>query len=127
MMSTNIPWEDLQEEIAKNGEAVYGVYWDSGAPGAGADWETVYKYKGKYYLWLTFDDEHGPYDTLLEALEVSELLSVTDATVSVTCTEIPTEELVRKLTYLGDTGLTITVNEEEWQVTGDGEFMRIPE
>lgn len=39
--------EVLTELIQEDGEKVYRLFWDSGGPGAGADHESIYKFRDR--------------------------------------------------------------------------------
>jgi hypothetical protein len=108
--------QDQIEEMVENGKIVYSFYWDSGGPGAGADVEAIYKYDGKYCLRLSFEDEVIVYDGLEEALDAGELFLVNEATVSIESTEIPSEELIKKLTYLGEEDHKFLINHKEFLI-----------
>jgi hypothetical protein len=108
--------QDQIEEMVENGEIVYSVYWDSEGPGAGADVEAIYKYNRKYCLRLSFEDDVLVYDSLGEALDAGELFLVSEATVSIESTEIPSEELIKKLTYSGGENHKFLINHEEFLI-----------
>ena len=108
--------QDQIEELFENGEIVYSVYWDSGGPGAGADVEAIYKYDGKYCLRLSFEDDVFVYDRLEEALDAGELFFVSEATVSIESTEIPNEELIKRLKYSGKEDHKFLINHKEFLI-----------
>lgn len=78
-MNEAYPDDSLREQIIDNGEIVYSLFWDSGAPGAGAEYEYIYHYDDKYYPVLSYDDSMVAYNTLEEALEATELTLLNEA------------------------------------------------
>ena len=61
--------EELGERISEQGERVFSLHWDSGAPGIGAGMDSIYKFKNQYWNY-SFDNEvSGPFDSLTEAME----------------------------------------------------------
>lgn len=111
---------DLRDTIIEQGEEVYQLFWDSGGPGAGADSECIYRYMGKYYPILSFDDDTQPYGTLEEALIESEINSITDAVEEIRSTELATSELVNILKFIGEDARNILINGETWYVSTAG-------
>jgi hypothetical protein len=117
------PWDDKLEEIAEDGEIVFALWWDSGAPGPGADREVVYKYQGQYFLVTSDPELYGPYGSVASAIGGFE--TVGPATEGISCTEMSTEELVALLEYSGGgEEITLTINGEKWKGTLSGELIR---
>ena len=71
--------EAFEERIITEGDVVAAHYWDSGSPGAGAGVISIYFFED---LFFSFDGEEfdGPYESLSQAAEASNLLKVTAAT-----------------------------------------------
>jgi hypothetical protein len=126
-MAENESFGDLLEAIYETGEVFYRYYWDSGAPGPGAEYEYIYYYQGRYYPVLSYDDMLKPFDTLDEALVASELLKVTDACVDIYAPTIPVDQLIKKLVYLGEgeRDRSITINGVKCIMSKDRKFQLI--
>ena len=109
------PGEYLQETISDKAKIVYSLYWDSGGPGAGADMEVVVKIHRDYWVKLSDDSEYrGPWTALVAALDANEALTmVGDATESVDCTEMSSQELSARVVNYADEGHSLTVNDTE--------------
>ena len=123
----NLSDEDLFElDIPNEGEEVYSLVWDSGGPGAGSDSETIYKFRGAYFKKLSGDELEGPYKSLNEVL-TDRFLMVTDATVSIWCSELSAEELTPRLylTDIGD-GYRVEINDDTYEVN-DEELFKLQE
>ncbi|MGI0481647.1 hypothetical protein ACN4EE_12745 [Geminocystis sp. CENA526] len=123
---TDISEQDEEELMQEQGEVVYSVYWDSGAPGAGAGYELIYLWKGQYVVWLTDDPDRPVYDNLTEAIMGVELNFVNDAIKEIKSTELSSEEIVELLeVYIGNNIHKLTINGEDWEVNKQGNFTRI--
>lgn len=123
-MNGAIPDDSLREEIIDKGEVVYSLFWDSGAPGPGAEYETIYRFQDKYYPILSYEEDTIPYETIEAALEASELTLITEATQEIETTEIAAAQLVQMLRYEGDKNISIAINGENWLVSPDGKFQK---
>ncbi len=121
MQLDDLEWDD-SDAIFEEGEQVYSLYWDSGAPGAGAGYESVYKWNGQYYLVLSDGDgEDEPFDTLREAIDAGELTYVNSATQEITSTELSAAEIVAMLNNdESDPVERLTINGELWQRDAGG-------
>jgi hypothetical protein len=110
----------LRARIIRDGECVFEHEWDSGGLGAGL--ERVYQWQGQYAVSSADHGPAGPFATLDAALQARELLTVTDATVEITCSLLTAGELAGRLTEGGE-GLPVRVN-EEWFAhnPGSGRF-----
>ena len=90
-MNTNECHEEEEEEeeeeefdssiVIYEGEELLSHHWDSGGPGAGAGVDTLYEYKGKYYV--SHDAGIDKFDDPMEAIFHHDLLGDTDATTSI--------------------------------------------
>lgn len=71
--------DELITEVLDQGRKVAFQFWDSGAPGAGAGEVSVYKHRGKFYL---FDDVgmHGPFETKAAAKDQGCVEQINEAT-----------------------------------------------
>jgi hypothetical protein len=74
----------------------WSLFWDSGDPGVGADYDLALKKGGRYFVQGS-DGDRGPFDTLEEAIEAGCLACVTTATLSIRSTERTAEEVVGML------------------------------
>ncbi len=111
-------------KIVQYGKIVYEVFWDSGAPGAGADWECIYKWRDRYAVGLSFDEPLGPFDTLSEAIRASELNMVTSATVHISSSELTAEQIARILKPNVDPPFTLRINDKIWRLSQGGKFIK---
>jgi hypothetical protein len=112
------------KKIVRYGEVVFSVFWDSGAPGAGADYELILKWRGSYAARLSFDEPKGPYGSLVEAVKRVGLNGVTNATVSVESQELRSEHIAKMLRYIGEPPFGLRINGEIWLVSRDKKFVR---
>ena len=114
----------LSEVIMEEGEIVYCLYWDSGSPAVGGGYEIIYKFRDYYWSYSDYEWLTGPYPILDEALS-SALTTVTDATQSIRCSELTSEEITERLEpYDLDCTKRIVVNGEDWVVTPEGHFIK---
>lgn len=121
----DIPCEEiLSEVIMEEGEIIYGLQWDSGGPAIGSGYEIVYKFRDYYWRYSDYEGLQGPYPCLDEALS-SALTTVTDATVSIRCSELTSEQITERLEpYDLECTKRIVINGEDWVVTPEGHFMK---
>jgi len=56
------------QKIIRFGKVVYELFWDSGGPGAGAEYEYVFRWRDKYACRLSYADPRGPFDDLQTAI-----------------------------------------------------------
>ena len=104
------------EKIIEEGETAYKLYWDSGGPGAGADYEVIYKYADKYFCAHSNNPMDGPYDSLDDALDEGYLM-ITDASEAVWCDEIPTQEIAKRFELCDVTdGHQLRINDINYEV-----------
>ena len=113
--------EILTEIIQEKGEVVYSQYWDSGGPGAGADVDLIYKYRG--HFWRHDEDGlSGPFYDFEESLW-DDYIAITSATESINCSEWSTEQLIQKAKPIElESNTNITINGERWQLDPEGNF-----
>jgi len=111
-------------KIIRFGKIVYSVFWDSGAPGPGADYEFIYKWKDRYAVGWSFDEPQGPYQSLSEAIRVSGLNLVSSATVSISSSELTAEKIARILKTNGDSPVALRINDEIWRFSQTGKFIK---
>jgi hypothetical protein len=115
---------DLIEVVRKQGECVCTIHWDSGGPGAGADVESIYKFKNEYWYdgWVSPD---GPFESFVEAMEAAGGFWITDATQIINCGELSSDEIASRAD-LSDAspGHRVEINCQEWEVSSDGKLER---
>lgn len=113
------------ELIKEQGDCVCSLFWDSGGPGAGADYEQIYKYKDEYWQKSSVDGFNGPYDTLKAAM--NDFIGVTGATVSIDCRELSSGELASTVEVMDvEPGHQVELNGEEWEVSDGGRLRQRP-
>lgn len=110
--------------ITRYGKIVYNEFWDSGAPGPGADSECVYKWRGWYAARYSTGDIMGPYKSLHGAIKGAELNNVGQATVSIISSELKAGEIARMLRSDIDPPFTLEINDEIWGLSKDRKFVR---
>jgi hypothetical protein len=104
-------------KITQYGKVVYSVFWDSGAPGAGADCELIFKWRERYAARFSWDEIKGPYGSLPEAIKETRLNSITSATVSIDSQELSSQQIVDMLKYKEDRTISLEINGETWLIT----------
>jgi hypothetical protein len=112
------------KKIIRFGEVVYSLFWDSGAPGPGAEYESVFKWRDNYAVCLSFDEPQGPYNSLARAVKAAELNRVTEATVSIDSQELSSEQIAEMLRYFGEPPFGLRINGEVWLVNEKKKFVR---
>jgi hypothetical protein len=118
--------EDLATQILEKGDEVFSLVWDGGAPGlSGGFW--ISAWNGKFALGSTDHCDPGPYDSLGEALDSSELLLVSSATASIDCDLLSATELAQRLECHEEEEFDLLLNGERWIYDGHGKFRPSPE
>lgn len=112
------------KKIVRHGEVVFSVFWDSGVPGAGAEYELVFKWRDSYAVCLSFDEPQGPYNSLAQAVRAAELNCVTEATVRIDSQELSSEQIAKMLRCTGEPPFGLKINGEVWLVTEKKKFVR---
>lgn len=112
------------KKIVRYGEVVFSVFWDSGAPGAGADYELIFRWRDSYAVCLSFDEPQGPYNSLGQAVKATELNRVTEATASIDSRELSSEQIAKMLRYIGDPPFGLRINGAIWLVNEKKKFVR---
>jgi len=112
------------KKIIRFGEVVYCLFWDSGAPGPGAEYESVFKWRDSYAVCLSFDEPKGPYNSLTQAVKATELNHITEATVSIDSQELDSEQIAKMLRCPGEPPFGLRINGETWLVGRDKKFIR---
>jgi len=87
--------ETFLDVLTEEGEVVFTHEWDSGGPGIGGGVECIYELAGRFYYPCEHcPDMIGPYDSLNEAVESDQLLTVNSATKVIESSYHDDEELV---------------------------------
>jgi|SRR5579875_146550 len=114
----------MKKKKATKKQLVWGVFWDSGGPGAGAGYEEVYLKDGKYY----YEDSSSGYrcraSDLQKLLRRAGLNVVNNATVSIDSPVLSAEEIVAMLEVCMDEGYGVRINDEEWVCVAPGVLVR---
>ena len=119
------PTEDEYERIIGEANPVYRVDWDSGAPGAGADAEQIFRWGDGYIVVPSEGEDETVYPTLREAIEESGLNEVLDATQEIRSSELSSEEIAALLQVREeDRSYHILINGEPWEGDSSGNFRR---
>ena len=116
--------EILSELVLEEGEIVYGLEWDSGSPAIGGGYEVVYKFREYYWAYSDYEGLCGPYNRFDKALS-SNFTTVTEATQSIRCNELSSEEIAERLEpYDLECNKRIVINGEDWVITPEGCCMK---
>ena len=125
-MNVENDWTDDEiEAIVDNGEFVFENFWEAGGSSIGLDANVVIKYEDLYYACPSTGELLGPYNTLDEALKVTQMTWLWESAKHVTCTEFSSEQLVERLVYFGVSDITLAINGERWQVSPGGTFRKL--
>ncbi|OGP61000.1 MAG: hypothetical protein A2162_07345 [Deltaproteobacteria bacterium RBG_13_52_11b] len=111
------------KKIIRYGKVVYNVFWDSGGPGAGADYECVYRWRDKYAVCLSFDEPQGPFGTIRAAICGADLNFVTPATVEIQSMELVSKEIAKLLRCQLDPPFFLRINGEPWALSEKRKFV----
>ena len=99
---------------------------DSGGPGAGADSECVYRLDGKYAVRYSFGDQMGPFDSLSTAITDTELNLISEATVSISSTELTADEIAETLDSTKiSPPFSLKINGKTWTLNDRKKFVRM--
>ena len=92
------------DDIINQGKIALTHCWDSGGPGAGAGEEQVYRLGEQYAVASEIEGPLGPFQSLHEAIEQTDVLSITDASESIDCDELSIAQILEllQLHYHGD-------------------------
>ncbi|CAN5658737.1 hypothetical protein BH23GEM5_BH23GEM5_14740 [soil metagenome] len=121
---SKLPTEDEYERLIEEEKPVYSVYWDSGAPGAGANSEQVYRWGDGYIVLYSDGENETVYPTLRAAIERTELYYVTEATQEISSSEMSSEEIATLLRTHDESRYRVLINGEAWQTEGSGGFRK---
>ena len=103
--------------LEEEGEDVFSLHWDASEP-YGSGVESILRCHGSNYYYKGASGTFGPFPSLHDALEWSELLAISSVTVSVTSSEMNSEELASLLRSQDDVepGFSIEINHEKWNL-----------
>ncbi|MDB4634108.1 hypothetical protein OAG76_01755 [Rubripirellula sp.] len=82
------------EKIIKHGTAVLSYFWDSGGPGAGAGVEQVFYFKEHYAVASEYEGPLGPFESLVDAIEQTTILSIGDASEKIECDSLSVTQII---------------------------------
>ena len=104
------------DEVTRDGECVYALRWDTGAPSNGSGCEQVYGFNGVYVVVLDDREDVDIYSTLREAIvETEQLHTIGPATVSVESSQLGINDIIpllKPFEGLGGQSINIRVNGE---------------
>ncbi len=82
------------EKIIKRGKVVLSYYWDSGGPGAGAGVEQAFCFEESYAVASEYEGPLGPFDSLLQAIEQTNILSISGASEKIECESLSVAQII---------------------------------
>jgi hypothetical protein len=127
-MNVENDWTDDEiEEIVDNGEFVFENFWEASGSSVGIDANVVIKYEDQYFACPSTGELFGPYNTLDDALDVTEMTWLWENAKYVTCTELSAGQLADRLDYFGSSDITVSINGERWQASPGGTFEKLSE
>jgi hypothetical protein len=112
------------ERIIQYGKVAYSVFWDSGNPGAGADFERVFHWRNKYAVRYSTWDTEGPFDSLTRALTVTGLNRISTTIIEVSSDELTSEQLAKMLRCPWEPPSSLRINNEIWVPNQKKKFVR---
>jgi hypothetical protein len=111
-------------KIIRFGKVVYELFWDSGGPGAGAEYEHVFRWRDKYAGHTSYAGTTGPFDDIWTAIRGPELNAVGGATVHISSTELSSEDIAALLWDMDSMGRSFRINDESWGFDEKGRAVR---
>jgi hypothetical protein len=121
---SRFPTEDEYDRLIGEERPVFSVRWDSGAPGAGADSEQVYRWGNGYIVLFSDGEDKTVYPALREAIKKTELNFVTEATQEIGSADMSSEEIAALLRTYEEGNYRILINGEVWQCADSSRFRR---
>ena len=116
--------EVLSDLIIEHGNVVYRLRWDFGEPTSKPNYETVYKFKNKYWAISSFFGLSGPFLNLEDALS-DEFVTVGSETEKIYCCEFSVDEIVKKLIVKDlKKSRIIKINNKKLEVLPDGNIRK---
>ena len=88
------------EKIVKAGKVVLSYSWDSGGFRYGI--EQVFCLEGLYAVDSDLEGALGPFESLLEAIDQTDVLSISDAGESIECDELTVSQIIDALQPIFD-------------------------
>ncbi len=110
---------DLCEAIMTFGSCELTHYWDTGGM-AGGGVSSIYEYQGKYYP-IVDGIVLGPYPTLDDAIDQSNMLDVNSATKGLLSSAFPTDELARRC-VADQAGIEARINGRRYAANTSGDL-----
>ena len=111
----------LKSLIEDNGTEVYSVSYDGGSPGHSGS-AGVLNCLDSYWSYDDNGNFGGPYSDIDEALFDCHI-GFGEVDISITSSELSSDEIAAKLELDCSEGHIVTINEEEWVVNKDGELV----
>ena len=111
-------------KIIRFGRVVYELFWDSGGPGAGAEYEHVFRWRDKYAGHTSYSGTTGPFDDIRTAIRGAELNAVGGATVHISSTELSSQDIAKLLWDTDSMGASFRINDEPWGFNEKGKAVR---
>src|SRR5262245_34871659 len=115
------------KKIIRFGKVVYELFWDSGGPGAGAEYEYVFRWRDKYACRLSYAEPMGPFDDIRAAIREAWLDNITSATVHINSTELSSEEIAAVLRCDENedaASMEFHINDGPWCFNTEGKAVR---
>ena len=114
----------FSEELVTEGNPVYSIWWDSGAPGPGAGVEVIWEMGGSYYGILSSEDYPiGPFESMTDAMKATEMDLIMSGATEIDSSEMGDTELVAILRSENEPGFEVTINGVEWQLNLAKQFV----
>jgi hypothetical protein len=110
--------------IIQYGKVAFSVFWDSGNPGAGADYERVFRWRNKYAVRYSTWDTEGPFDSLRKAITVTGLNRISTTIIEVSSDELTSEQLAKILRCPFELPSSLRINNEIWVPNQKKKFVR---
>jgi len=103
------------EKIVAQGTLVYSHAYDRGEPGrAGCD--RVHRLNGRFATWTLDDGVQGPFQSLEEALDETDMEFVSQFCTEITAPELSADQVVALLSSEAEVdGHRFRINGEEWE------------
>ena len=119
--------EEFFDNLIESGNLVYEVEWDADNLGSGWGSEYVYSSSKGYFVYSETEWWLGPFETVQQALEITELNFLTGALINVNSTELSDEELKTILVSPLEEGFLFKLNGNPWTVNGRGKVEPVPQ
>ena len=112
--------EEFFEDLVENERVVYEIEHDADSLGSGWGSEYVYSSSKGYFVYSETEWWLGPFESIQQALEITELNFLTGALINVNSTELSDEELKTILVSPLEEGFMFKLNGNLWTVNDRG-------